>query len=199
MKKWILFLIGVAFLAILFGYTSTVRLTKNFYEVDKGKFYRSAQLTPDELQEAIDIYDIKTVISLRGGSPDSYWFNDEVSVLNKNAVQFHPINLSMDSFPSKENLNEILRLFRESPKPILVHCRSGTDRTGMVSALYQIEEMGKSKEEALKQLSFKYWYVEAFHPAMTEFIRVYDGNEWAKSRYQPCSYDQFKLDLPECR
>lgn len=199
MKKWLL--VALVFFAIvgLFAYTSTVRITKNFYEVDAGKFYRSAQLTADELQEAIDTYGIKTVISLRGGSPDSYWYNDELSVLKKNAVEFYPINLSMDSFPSKGNLNEILRLFKETPKPILIHCRSGTDRTGMVTALYLVEEMGKSKDEALKQLSFKYWYVEAFHPAMTEFIRVYQGHDWAKNKYEPCIYDKFKHDLPECR
>ncbi len=199
MKKWALVVIAFLVLSGLFAYTSTVRITKNFYEVDPGKFYRSAQLTADELQETIDKYNVKTVISLRGGSPDSWWYNDEVSVLKKNAVQFYPINLSMDSFPSKENLNEILRLFKDAAKPILVHCRSGTDRTGMVSALYQVEEMGKTKEEALKQLSFKYWYIEDFHPAMVEFIKIYNGRRWAKDKYEPCSYEKYKHDLPECR
>lgn len=199
MKKWIFLSVGLLLFAGLIAYTSTVRLTKNFYEVDAGKFYRSAQLTPDEMQQAINQYAIKTVISLRGGSEESYWYKPQVEVLARNKVEFYPISLSMDSFPSKENLNEIIRLLKTAPKPILVHCRSGADRTGMVSALYQIEEMGKSKEEALEQLRFKYWYVEAFHPAMTEFIKVYQGSDWAQNSYQPCSYKKFKNDLPECR
>lgn len=171
-------------------YASIVRLTQNFYEVEKDRFYRSAQLNPIELNEKIKKHGIKTVISLRGSPEDSYWFKPEVSFLEKSGVLFKSYGLNANAFPSKSELIGILDDFKNAPKPILIHCRSGADRTGLVSALYVYEEMKKSKAEALGQLSFKYWHVRQFNPAMTKFITEFDGGDWA-SRYDPCRYPEF--------
>src|SRR5690242_684397 len=58
--------IGLTAFVLWAWQSSIVRLSKNFYEVDPGKFYRSAQLSPTELKDVVDKYGIKTVISLRG-------------------------------------------------------------------------------------------------------------------------------------
>ena len=39
--------------------------------------------------------------------------------------------------------------------PILIHCKSGADRAGLVSALIMLLE-GRSVRQAMKQLSWKY-------------------------------------------
>jgi tyrosine-protein phosphatase SIW14 len=38
-----------------------------------------------------------------------------------------------------------------APKPILVHCKHGSDRTGCILAAYRIVQDGWSKEEAMKE------------------------------------------------
>ena len=39
---------------------------------------------------------------------------------------------------SVEQMDEIIKLIEQAPKPILIHCESGADRTGLVSALYRL-------------------------------------------------------------
>ena len=112
----------------VFYYTSIFRFTKNFYEVDKGSFYRSAQLSKFELEDVVREYGIKTVISLRGNPPAIFDEEPEETTLKRLKVPLHSFALEMDYFPSKEDLNELLDLLHSAPKPILIHCRSGADR-----------------------------------------------------------------------
>lgn len=167
---------------------STFRISKNFAEVDPGKFYRSAQLTPDELQEVIDTYGIKTVVSLRGAPEHAPWFQPQVDVLKKNGVQFHALWWMAEYFPPKEEIIKYEDILEKGPYPILVHCRIGADRTGEATAIYAIQKMGQSKEEAIrKHLSFEFWHVSEFKPAMVEFLNRYQGPAWVRDIYDPCS------------
>lgn len=179
---------------LLFAWrASVVRLTKNFYEVDPGKFYRSAQLYPDELEEVVKKYGIKTVISLRGAPQNSYWVPGQIETLKKLNVDFVPISWTSHYFPHKEDLQAFIKTLKDSPRPILVHCRSGADRTGEASAIYEIEFMGKPKEKAIEdQLSFKYWHLESSHPAKKALVRAYEGMDWALNKYDHCAPEYVK-------
>lgn len=198
MKKIMNSVLFIGILACAIYYTSIFRLTKNFYEVDPGKFYRSAQLTASELENVISKRGIKTVISLRGNPPSIFGEESEEQTLQRSKVEFHKYALEMDYFPSKVDLNEILGLLHNAPKPILIHCRSGSDRTGMIAALYAMEEMNLTKEDAFKQLSPKYLHFEAFHLAMDDFIRTYKGKSWALNIYDPCEYPGYVENPQTC-
>ena len=193
MRQFLCALFVFLFVSGVLAYTSLFRITKNFYEVDPGKFYRSAQLTKGELEDVIKAHGIQTVISLRGYPQPILNAEPEFDTLKRLGVEFEKYDLSEDDFPSKEDLTSIISAFKNKKKPILIHCRSGADRTGMISALYQIEEMGISKEQALDQLSFKYWHIRNFHPAMSEFVKIYDGWNWALSNYNPCDYPALSI------
>lgn len=189
-KRWPWALGVICFLAFAsFAYRySTFRITKNFEEVDPGRFYRSAQLTPDELQEAIERYGIKTVVSLRGAPEHAPWYAPQVEVLRKNGVNFQALWWTAEHFPPKDELIKFEDILQKGPYPILVHCRSGSDRTGEATAMYAINQMHTPKDEAIqKHLNFRYWHVEAFKPAMREFIRRYEGPAWSRNGYEPCS------------
>lgn len=45
------------------------------------------------------------------------------------------------------------------PKPILIHCRSGADRSGLAAALYVSKVAGLDNAKAEAQLSFYYGHV----------------------------------------
>jgi hypothetical protein len=93
--------------------------------------------------------------------------------------------------PRRQDLIALLDAYRFAPRPILIHCRAGADRTGEASAIYLQEYMQRSREEALEALTFDYWHVELFKPAKRYFIReVYRGEEWAREVYDPCAPDQ---------
>lgn len=179
-------LIGTIFLLFLWR-TSIFRISKNFYEIDPGKFYRSAQLSPSELEDVIKKYGIKTVISLRGAPDDSYWVPGQVRVLKENHVDFYPLWWTIDFFPQNQEIKKYAQLLETAPRPILVHCRTGADRTGEATALYAIDFMGQSATEAIDNyLNFKYWHVQSFHPAKAEFVRQWKGHKWALDSYDLC-------------
>jgi protein tyrosine phosphatase (PTP) superfamily phosphohydrolase (DUF442 family) len=185
--KTVAFISFTAFLLWIWQ-SSIVRLSKNFHEVDPGKFYRSAQLTPAELEEAIEKYGIKTVISLRGAPENSYWVPKQKEILAKHNVKFQWFGWTTDFFPSTEDFKGYLQTLKTAEYPVLVHCRTGADRTGEATALYAIDFMHQSKEEAIAEhLNFHYWHVPTFHPAKTEFVRRYPGMETALASYDLCA------------
>ena len=59
--------------------------------------------------------------------------------------------MSAGSFTDAEIINS-LRLIKNVTKPILIHCRYGADRTGVVMAMYRIIFANWTKEQALDEL-----------------------------------------------
>ncbi len=185
--KIVSFVLFTAFLLWVWQ-TSIVRLTKNFHEVDPGKFYRSAQLDPAELSEVVEKYGIKTVISLRGAPENSYWVPKQKEVLAKHGVAFHWVGWTTDFFPDNDDLKEYLKVLKTAEYPVLVHCRTGADRTGEATAMYAIDFMGQSKDEAIaKHLTSTYWHFPIFHPAKTEFVKRYQGIDAMLANYDLCA------------
>lgn len=168
----------------------------NFHEVDDGRFYRSAQLDRSELRHYIREYGIQTVINLRGASPDKEWYRDELAACDEFGVEHHDISMSARRIPHPEEVLELLRLFREAPRPILVHCQGGSDRSGLASALWKIEQMGRTKERAERMLSHRFFHFESIAPSLLYFLDVYEGEEWVREEYNPCSgqYEHYDLD-----
>jgi protein tyrosine phosphatase (PTP) superfamily phosphohydrolase (DUF442 family) len=175
-----------------------IRLSKNFYAVDPGKFYRSAQLTGDELDEVIRRFGIKTVINLRGDNPGASWFDNEVRVVNKERVKFISLPMATDSIPHTDELEALLDAYSKSPRPILIHCQSGSDRTGEASAIYAMEYMHMPREQALGMLSPRYWHFSILVPSKTYFMSLYQGAEWAREKYDDCDKRYLWADRREC-
>lgn len=167
--------------------TSVFRPMLNFHEVDPGKFYRSAQMTPTELREAIKQYGIRTVINLRGDHHEDAWYTDEQSLLKSLGVRMVDVSFSTYTVPPPKELKKYVETIINTERPILVHCRAGADRTGEASAIYAMEFMDQSREQALEQLSLRYLHVSYFQPAQRVLIENYQGLRWVEEEYSPCS------------
>jgi protein tyrosine/serine phosphatase len=162
-------------------------LGPNFYEIDPGRYYRSAQLSAKEFDLYIKKHKIRTIINLRGAEPTERWYREELTVSEKHGVEHFDIPMLAEALPHKENLIRLLDLFKNAPRPILVHCQGGADRTGEASALYQMLYMGKTEEQALKMLTFKYHHLAFRKPAKRYFIKdLWQGEDWAYNHYDPC-------------
>ncbi|MFM6930464.1 MAG: fused DSP-PTPase phosphatase/NAD kinase-like protein [Bdellovibrio sp.] len=176
-------------------------LGPNFHEVDRGNFYRSAQLNEKEFARYIQKYRIQTIINLRGQNPDQPWYQDELAVSQKYGVQHFDISMSAKALPHRENLLRLLELYETAPRPILIHCQGGADRSGEAAAIYQMLYQGKSKKEALKQLTLRYHHAQKFKPAKRYFIEsVWQGENWAYNNYYPCDADYrfYDKNNPRC-
>ena len=53
---------------------------------------------------------------------------------------------------SDEDIIKILRIIQSADAPVLIHCLNGSDRTGVVAAMYRIVLQNWSKEEALNEM-----------------------------------------------
>jgi protein tyrosine phosphatase (PTP) superfamily phosphohydrolase (DUF442 family) len=184
-------LVVASLLLLTLGGLSGCRLSKNFYVIDEGKLYRSAQLTGEEFDEAISEYGVKTIVNLRGAYPNEEWYVEERAVAEKRGVELVDLSMRANRLPHRKDLVTLLDTYRDAKKPILIHCRAGADRTGEAAAIYLLEYMGATKEQALEALTFEYWHVELFNPAKRYFIdEIYKGEAWARDVYDPCAKDQ---------
>ncbi len=185
MKAWgrkILFSIIIIILMPLLGaaiYAYKVAQECNFHQITKGESYRSAQMAGDELKHYINIYHIKSILNLRGKEPSERWYNEEIKVSAEKAVMHYDIFLSAYSEPTAEDVRILTGLIRSAPRPILIHCQGGADRSGLVAAMWKVIVDKESKREAGKQLSILYGHLplgptsamdhffEKWHPVLT--------------------------------
>jgi uncharacterized protein (TIGR01244 family) len=147
-------------LAALFGaYVGILILSGNFHVVLPGRFYRSAQLSGERLGEEIDRYGIKTVINLRGENVGKDWYDDEVRATAAHGATHVDFRMSARRDLTPEKTQQLLALLKTAEQPILVHCMSGADRTGLASVIFMQQVAGVDEEEAEWQLSPLYGHI----------------------------------------
>lgn len=191
----------IVILLLVFMYkASTFRISKNFFEVESGRFYRSAQLNEREFKDAVDKYHIKTVLSLRGPPTQTIWYKEEEKVLADLGVHFEYLGMKDEYYPTQDQMRHILSVLKEGPFPILIHCRNGSDRTGLVSAIYKKYFMNSSDAEAKAELSFKYWHVPYFKPAMNQFFTKIRSLNWLENDYNICDpeFSEYRNPRVKC-
>lgn len=157
------------------SYWGLVQYHGNFHTVKEGSLYRSAQLAKDELQQAVRSHGLRSILNLRGAHPGQSWYDDEVALSEALGVRHYDYGLSAHRIVTGKQMADVLEIIRNAPKPLLVHCKSGADRTGLVSALYRFADEGTSADEADQQLSIVYGHF----PYLTSRTGAMDDSFWA--------------------
>jgi protein tyrosine/serine phosphatase len=157
------------------AYWGAIQYQGNFHAVSEGTFYRSAQLSKNELQSAIREHNIRSVLNLRGAHPGQAWYDEELAMSRSLGVAHYDYALSSHRLVTKQQIGEVLGLVRDAPKPLLVHCKAGADRTGLISALYRFAGEGVSADEADRELSLVYGHF----PYLTSRSKAMDDSFWA--------------------
>jgi len=124
----------------------------NFHQVDKS-LYRSAQLFPFNMPYYIENKNIKSILNLRGPS-DRQWYIDELRISKEYNVTHYDYDMGDRYETSMEGMNKIISIIKDAPKPILIHCKAGADRTSLVSALYLYAI--KNDKDAEREISLLY-------------------------------------------
>jgi protein tyrosine/serine phosphatase len=137
-------------------YAGAIQLTGNIDTVERGKLYRSATLSASDLRAVIRAAHIRTVINLRGASPNQSWYQNELKVTEAETVRQIDLPMSAIHEPNPELLAKLVDVLKTAETPMLIHCSSGSDRTGLAAALYEMLVMKKPAKVAEQQLSF-YW------------------------------------------
>ena len=162
----------VVFVIWWFGY---LRYSGNFHKVADG-VYRSAQLYEFNMPKFYKKYKFKTILNLRG-KKETKWYEYEKKFCKDHNITLIDFKISDKKVLSQEIMQKLINIVKNAKKPILIHCKAGADRTGLVSALYLYSIGDKN---ASKMLSLKYGHFPyLFSPtsAMDESFKNYSSKE----------------------
>ncbi|WP_245419637.1 dual specificity protein phosphatase family protein [Phyllobacterium salinisoli] len=137
-------------------YLADLQLSGNFHTIVAGEAYRSAQPTSAEIDAYAKQYGIKTIINLRGASPNAPWYKAETAEAAKLGITHIDFNMSAGKQLSKARAEQIIAVLDKAEKPLLIHCKAGADRSGLVSALYLAAVRKTGEAAAERQISIRY-------------------------------------------
>jgi protein tyrosine/serine phosphatase len=143
--------------ALVGGGLAIQYLAGNLHVVVPGALYRSAQPTPRRIADYHDRYGIRTIINLRGANVGQRWYDDEVRAAAINGIVLLDFPLSANEELTAVQLDQLIAALAAAAKPILIHCESGMDRTGLVSAIYLAAIAGRDEDAAETQMSILLW------------------------------------------
>jgi protein tyrosine phosphatase (PTP) superfamily phosphohydrolase (DUF442 family) len=190
--QWILGL-GIAVLLTVVPfvrYRAIYAHSKRLREVDPGRFYRSGQMTVEGFAEAVARYGIRTIINLQDEYPDpdirlrfpGGETIPESEMCRRLGVRY--VYLVPDLIPRRKvpahrplAIDHFLELLdKESTYPVLIHCRAGLHRTGVLSAVYRMEYQHWSRGQAFRELKangFGEFAATAANDYITQYILTY--------------------------
>lgn len=76
-----------------------------------------------------------------------------------------------------EHVAEVLAIIQQAPKPVLISCRAGVDRTGVIAAAYRVLVDGESREEAIKEMD---GFRSPWNPLNNRYVRSITGARKAR-------------------
>lgn len=171
--------------------SAPARLGGNTHTVLPGELFRSALLRPSRLHALLLEYKIQTVISLMGGDEGDPWFLEQHETCRRAGATLAAIRLSTRRLPRPAEMARLVALLETVRSPVLLHCRSGADRTGLATALYLHLRAGRDLEQAIPVgLSWRYGHLPTRARALTSFFLLYQATsagedlpEWVAGRY----------------
>ncbi len=112
---------------------------QNLYKVDENLF-RSEQPTKMGMKELQGL-GVKTILNVRNLSNDNCEGKSTNLILRKKRINTWTIKY--------DEVVSALKIIKESPKPVLIHCKHGSDRTGCIVAAYRMSIQNWTKLDAI--------------------------------------------------
>lgn len=155
-NKKLLSLILLIVVIIAGKYVYDIHLNHNFKTITDNKVYKSGVIPPNELEDYITKYNIKSVIDLRFPGTGDLVNNPEIPAeltAEKEAIEkianVNYFNLGTDQVPEQATVDSFLKVMDDSTNyPVLIHCYHGSGRAQLFSALYRMEYENMSNEDA---------------------------------------------------
>jgi protein tyrosine/serine phosphatase len=157
------------------------------------KAWRSAQPTPRQIREFAKA-GIRTIVNLRGKRDcGSFWLEEKACA--ENGLKLVNFQIRSRAAPTREELRNAQQLFSEVEYPILMHCKSGADRVGIMSVLYRFLHEGVPLKEAKNELSLRYGHFRQADTGILDYFfetyleenarRPIEFFDWVETAYDP--------------
>ncbi len=132
-----------------------------------------------------------SVLTLRGDG--SFVSQIEAETCAQLGLVFRGISLRASTLPTRKAVVELIDALRDLPKPIVVHCKSGADRTGLAGAIYLHVFAGVPLEQAREQLSVRFLHnpwgkARIVHRFLDAYVAAHAATgigfeEWVRTEY----------------
>ena len=183
----IVLIVGVAPVAY---YRDLYAYSKRLKEVEPGRLYRCGQMTADGFTEAVEQLHIKLVINVQDDFPDPDIYDSflsnrtvkESELCRRLGVRYqfiapdlvHPSEAA-EKHP--QSIDHFLALLDDkSNYPILLHCKAGLHRTGVLAAVYRMEYQGWTPGEAFREMKghgYGPWACTAANLYVSQYVLNY--------------------------
>ena len=156
------------YLQMLFLDIGALRLVyPNRHKVADG-VWRSAQPLPHHIA-GMAKQGIRTVVNLRGVHTSSA-YRIEREACRAHGIEMIDFEVRSRAAPTQEELRRIRKLFDTIEYPALIHCKSGSDRAGLMSALYLHLKQGVPIKQAKHQLALRYGHIRHANPGVLSYF-----------------------------
>jgi protein tyrosine/serine phosphatase len=115
---------------------------KNLYKVSDSLF-RSEQPKISSKEE-LKRLGIQSILNLRDDLSDS-------TLVEGNEFYLYNVKMKANDIQHQQ-VAEVLRIIEIAPKPLLIHCKHGADRTGLIVAIYRIQKQSWTKKMAIFEI-----------------------------------------------
>ena len=138
----------------------------NFGQMDE-RFYRGAQPTAEDYK-ALKELGINTVIDLRKDS-------ETYSKSTVESLGMKYVNIPMTGWTTKDSsVAEFLNTINDTANgKVYVHCAAGKHRTGLVGAIYRLENYGWDYDTAYKEMKNYEYFSGLFHRKIKGYVKDY--------------------------
>ena len=138
---------------------------------------------------------IRAVINLRGSNPGYRWWRYETDVCARLGIVHCDAKLNSRQLPTRAMLLDLLGAFETAPRPFLLKCSGGQDRTSFAAALYLLNAGGwNAMSQAGAQ--FARWPYLHFPRREQRWLQLFPAfacdqaagaalGEWLATRYSP--------------
>lgn len=131
--------------------------------------WRSAQPAPWHLRRMKE-RGIRTVLNLRGRRDTCGSYILEREACKRYGLTLIDFPIRSRAMLDKPTLHAAGELFKRIEYPVLMHCKSGADRAGLMATLYLFVHEGVPLRQAMRHLSLRYGHVKQAKTGMIDFF-----------------------------
>jgi protein tyrosine/serine phosphatase len=131
----------------------------NFHWVAPGECARAAQAWAGGVGSFLEKRGIKALINLRGRNDDLSWWKNEIGAVEARGIAHLDAMLDSRRLPTKPMLERLTQAFDQAPRPFVLKCSGGQDRTSFAAALYLIHRRGWTAMDAARAQYARFPYL----------------------------------------
>jgi hypothetical protein len=153
---------------------------RNFCVVTPGVLWRGESPTRSDAQWLV-AHGVGTVVSLELDVRRSFESAHPAPGVVRSVTYFRVRNFPATQVLTHRHLDEhvaqVLAIIQGAPKPVLISCRAGVDRTGIIAAAYRVLVQGMSREDAIREMD---GFHSPWNPLNNRYVRSLTGARKAR-------------------